>query len=77
MLEVHGERQKMSSFAILGWATPTRPATHSVAESRPQSPSRTAHSPTHEAAARHLARAWKQDQGGNHPGSEASTSSRG
>lgn len=32
MLEVHGERQKMSSFAILGWATPTRPATHSVAE---------------------------------------------
>lgn len=65
----------MSSFAFLGWATPARPAAGSVAESKPQSP-RTPHSPTHEAAGGHLARASEQDQGGNHPGSETSTSSR-
>lgn len=35
----------MSSFAFLGWATPTRAAAGSVAESGPQSPSRTSHRP--------------------------------
>lgn len=44
------------SFDLIGWATSTRPATDTVAESRPQSPSRIPHLPTHEAAGGHLAR---------------------